>query len=268
MSGRSTDTTWDDVKALLGVDEDVPLEQSAEYVDELRRLRDGRQIQAAREAAGLTQTDLARLMGTSQSHVARLETGVTAPTVPTLERISDATGTTFVVTPTPMWDRGPVVAGVLFRERSAADAIASPQARRRRTRAQTRSALLPGAGAAALLTIGATPHGRREIAAEIGRTEGEVLDLVTRADRMRVRGVGAEHADLLRRCGCRYGRGAAPPQSRAAPCGDGRCERRDDRGAEGASGLDRRALDRARSKARPHRSVLSRTGRIHPVEVA
>ena len=201
MSGRSTDTTWDDVKALLGVDEDVPLEQSAEYVDELRRLRDGRQIQAAREAAGLTQTDLARLMGTSQSHVARLETGVTAPTVPTLERISDATGTTFVVTPTPMWDRGPVVAGVLFRERSATEAIAPPEARRRRTRARARSALLPGAGAAALLTIGATPHGRREIAAEMGRTEGEVLNLVTRADRMRVRGVGAEYADLLRAAG-------------------------------------------------------------------
>lgn len=195
---RDGETTWDDLKALLGVDEGIPLEQSAEYVDEVRRLHDGRQIQAAREAAGLKQAELAARMGTSQSHIARLETGVTAPTVPTLERIADATGTSFVVGGAPMWERGPVVAGVRFAPDVTVTAKPAPAGRARRSRRR----ILTGAGAtAALLTLGATPKGRRALAADTGRTEDEVLDLVKQADKMRVRGVGEEYAQLLQAAG-------------------------------------------------------------------
>ena len=47
----------------------------------------------ARVTAGLTQEDLARRMNTSQSVIARLESGRTRPSTQTLERLAKATGT-------------------------------------------------------------------------------------------------------------------------------------------------------------------------------
>lgn len=49
-------------------------------------------IRAARRRAGLTQAGLAALIGTTQSAVARWESGKVSPTVETLERIVRACG--------------------------------------------------------------------------------------------------------------------------------------------------------------------------------
>jgi len=59
----------------------------------------GRGLAAARQAAGLTQTELAARLGTTQSAVARLERGSVSPTVETLRRLADSLGVTFQVTP-------------------------------------------------------------------------------------------------------------------------------------------------------------------------
>lgn len=47
----------------------------------------------ARVTAGLTQEQLARRMDTTQSVIARLESGRTRPSTQTLERLATATGT-------------------------------------------------------------------------------------------------------------------------------------------------------------------------------
>lgn len=47
----------------------------------------------ARAQAGLTQAELAQRMGTSQSAIARLESGRVRPSTQTLERLAAATGT-------------------------------------------------------------------------------------------------------------------------------------------------------------------------------
>lgn len=47
----------------------------------------------ARSKAGLTQEELAKRMDTSQSAIARLETGRSLPSARTLERFAKATGT-------------------------------------------------------------------------------------------------------------------------------------------------------------------------------
>lgn len=46
----------------------------------------------ARVRAGLTQAQLAERMGTSQSAIARLESGTARPSVATLEKLAKATG--------------------------------------------------------------------------------------------------------------------------------------------------------------------------------
>ena len=49
----------------------------------------------ARKRSGLTQAELARRMGTSQSTIARLENGQTLPSTKTLLRYAQATGSRF-----------------------------------------------------------------------------------------------------------------------------------------------------------------------------
>lgn len=49
----------------------------------------------------------------------------------------------------------------------------------------------------ALLKSGATPGGRRKLAAATGLAEDAILEWVNRADLMRVKGVGEEYSDLL-----------------------------------------------------------------------
>jgi predicted nucleotidyltransferase len=57
------------------------------------------ELRRARLTAGLSQAALADRAGTSQSAVARYETGAAAPGVPTLERLLDACHMRLMVTP-------------------------------------------------------------------------------------------------------------------------------------------------------------------------
>ena len=50
-----------------------------------------------RNRAGLTQEELARRMGTTQPVVARLESGRTRPSMRTLERLAEATGSRLLI---------------------------------------------------------------------------------------------------------------------------------------------------------------------------
>jgi len=52
-----------------------------------------------------------------------------------------------------------------------------------------------------LLRSAKTPKQRLELAAKTGASKAVVLDWVTAADRMRVKGVGADYAELLRVAG-------------------------------------------------------------------
>ncbi len=54
-------------------------------------------VRLLREARGITQGELAARMHTTQSVIARLESGGTYPTLSTLERVSDALGAELVV---------------------------------------------------------------------------------------------------------------------------------------------------------------------------
>jgi uncharacterized protein len=58
-----------------------------------------RALQRARLAAGLTQAELAARAGTTQSAIARLESGAVMPTVETLCRLADALELTFQIAP-------------------------------------------------------------------------------------------------------------------------------------------------------------------------
>ena len=52
----------------------------------------GEKVRDAREAAGLSQRDLAERMSTSQAAVARLEAGGVGSTLTTLQKVADALG--------------------------------------------------------------------------------------------------------------------------------------------------------------------------------
>lgn len=69
------------------------------------RLDPGRLLRRARERSGLTQRELARRAGTSQSVVARIETGQASPRTETLDRLLAAAGfevrTELVPSPVP-----------------------------------------------------------------------------------------------------------------------------------------------------------------------
>jgi ribosome-binding protein aMBF1 (putative translation factor) len=51
----------------------------------------------ARKRAGLTQAELAKKMGTAQPVVARLESGRARPSIRTLERLAEATGSRLLI---------------------------------------------------------------------------------------------------------------------------------------------------------------------------
>ena len=64
-----------------------------EYRMEYERLGPGFAVARARMRARLTQAELAERMATTQSVVARLESGRVCPSTRTLERVARATGT-------------------------------------------------------------------------------------------------------------------------------------------------------------------------------
>jgi len=73
-----------------------------EVVDATRlALEVGERVRDAREAAGLTQRELASRMGTSQAAVARLEAGGTAATLTTLQKVASALDLTVSVELSP-----------------------------------------------------------------------------------------------------------------------------------------------------------------------
>lgn len=57
----------------------------------------GERVRGLREAKGISQTELARRIGSTQPAVARLEAGGVAPRLETLERIAGALGLELVV---------------------------------------------------------------------------------------------------------------------------------------------------------------------------
>lgn len=67
-------------------------------------------IIAARSAAGLTQADLAKRMNTTQTAIARLESGSARPSTQTLTRLAAATGHRLHISFQPVAKR-PVAAG-------------------------------------------------------------------------------------------------------------------------------------------------------------
>jgi DNA-binding XRE family transcriptional regulator len=62
-----------------------------------RAVRLGLEVKARREAAGLSQRQLADIVGIRQPNIARLEAGDVLPTLGTLDRIADALGLTLEV---------------------------------------------------------------------------------------------------------------------------------------------------------------------------
>jgi HTH-type transcriptional regulator / antitoxin HipB len=69
----------------------------AGYEEAQRAYDIGQQVRSLREARGLSQRELAELMGTTQSAIARLEAGGSRPSLATLERLAHALGTTIEV---------------------------------------------------------------------------------------------------------------------------------------------------------------------------
>ena len=69
----------------------------AEYVSVASEFAMARELIAARSRAGLTQGEVAERMGTTQSVVARLESGRRAPSMRTVQRYAQAVGTRAVV---------------------------------------------------------------------------------------------------------------------------------------------------------------------------
>ena len=55
------------------------------------------QIFKAREEANLTQADLAKLSGLTQSNISNIENGSNKPTIATLKKIADALGKRLIV---------------------------------------------------------------------------------------------------------------------------------------------------------------------------
>jgi ribosome-binding protein aMBF1 (putative translation factor) len=87
-----TRSTIEDVKrrrlAAMTTDERGEFDQA--YEATRLALEVGDQVRDAREAAGLSQRDLAARMGTSQAAVARLEAGGTGATLTTLQKVAAA----------------------------------------------------------------------------------------------------------------------------------------------------------------------------------
>ncbi len=72
-------------------------EARTEYDAQAPEFNLARELIAARSRAGLTQSELAERMNTTQSTIARLESGRTLPSMRTLTRYAEATGSRAVV---------------------------------------------------------------------------------------------------------------------------------------------------------------------------
>ena len=82
---------FEEIKARLLANPEV----RAEYDALAPEFEIAAELVKARLRAGLSQAELARRMGTSQSAIARLESGQTLPSTKTLLRYAEATGSKF-----------------------------------------------------------------------------------------------------------------------------------------------------------------------------
>ena len=78
------------------------LEYSAEYDALGEEFQLAKMLIEARTRAGLSQPQLARRMKTSQSYIARLESGSVTPSTRALERLAAATGSRLKITFEPL----------------------------------------------------------------------------------------------------------------------------------------------------------------------
>ena len=89
-----TRTSWNDLKdkrlGRMTVAERSDYDQA--YAEAQLASEVGEGVREAREAAGLSQRDLAARMGTSQAAIARLEAGGVGATLTTLHRVAVAVG--------------------------------------------------------------------------------------------------------------------------------------------------------------------------------
>jgi predicted transcriptional regulator len=74
----------------------------AEYDGLEQEFDTARELIAARARAGITQAELAQRMGTTQSAIARLESGRRTPSIDTVQRYARALGARAVVRIEPM----------------------------------------------------------------------------------------------------------------------------------------------------------------------
>lgn len=79
---------WDDIKASRPASE----ARRRGYEKAGRAVRLAFEIRALREKKGLSQRELAELVGTTQSAIARLEAGNVSPSLRTLDKIAGALG--------------------------------------------------------------------------------------------------------------------------------------------------------------------------------
>jgi ribosome-binding protein aMBF1 (putative translation factor) len=77
----------------------------AEYAALGREFRLARALIAARTRAGLSQSQLAERMKTSQSYIARLESGKVSPSTTALDRFARATGSRIKIVIEPVRPR-------------------------------------------------------------------------------------------------------------------------------------------------------------------
>jgi predicted transcriptional regulator len=84
---------FEELKARLLANPEV----KAEYVALAPKFEIAAELLRARLRPGLSQAELATRMGTSQSTIARLESGQTLPSTKTLRRYGEATGSKFHV---------------------------------------------------------------------------------------------------------------------------------------------------------------------------
>ncbi len=79
-------------KVSFSTKEYVKTETDYDVFEEIRE-----QIVNAREEANITQKELAKLSGLTQSNISNIENGGNRPTIPTLKKIADALGKRLVV---------------------------------------------------------------------------------------------------------------------------------------------------------------------------
>jgi ribosome-binding protein aMBF1 (putative translation factor) len=92
-------TSWQDLKTkrLDAMNPTERTEYDRAYAAAKLAAEVGERVRQAREAAGISQRELARRMGTSQAAVDRLEAGGVGATLTTLQRVATALGLTVIV---------------------------------------------------------------------------------------------------------------------------------------------------------------------------